>query len=67
MSRIEPRWQVPAPGSACGQWFVDPDKPQYRLRNLELATDVNRFDVAVPASHEDGLPIAKPARSGEYA
>ena len=53
--------------SACGQWFVDPDKPQFRLRDLELATDVDRFDFAMPVSREDGLLIAKPARTGEYA
>ena len=53
--------------SECGRWFVDPGKPQYRLRDLELATDVDRFDFAMPVSREDGLLIAKPARSGEYA
>lgn len=53
--------------SACGQWFVDPEKPQYRLRDLELATDVDRFDFAMPVSREDGLLIARPARSREYA
>ena len=53
--------------SACGQWFVDPDRPQYRLRDLELATDIDRFDFAMPVSREDGLLIARPARSGEYA
>ena len=34
--------------SACGKWFVDPEKPQYCLRDLELATDVDRFDFAMP-------------------
>ena len=53
--------------SACGQWFVDSEKPQYRLRDLELATDIDRFDFAMPVSREDGLLIARPARSGEYA
>ena len=56
-----------AVSSACGQWFTDPEKPQYRLRDLELATDVDRFDFAVPVSSEDGLLIARPARSREYA
>ena len=53
--------------SACGQWFVDPDKPQYRPRDLELATDIDRFDFAMPVSREDGLLVARPVRSGEYA
>lgn len=53
--------------SACGQWFLDPEKPQYRLRDLELATDVDRFDFAMPVSREDELLIARPAKSGEYA
>ncbi len=53
--------------SACGRWFVDPGKPQYRLRDLELATDVDRFDFAMPVSREDGLLIARPVKPGEYA
>ena len=46
--------------SACGQWFVDPDRPQYRLRDLELATDIDRRDFAMPVSREDKVsrPVA---------
>ena len=37
------------------------------ISDLELATEVDRFDFAMPVSREDGLPIARPARSREYA
>ena len=56
-----------ARNSACGQWFADPDKPQYRLRDLDLATDVDRFDFAMPVSREDGLLIARPVKPGALA
>ena len=52
--------------SACGKWFLDPGKTQYRLRDLELATEVDCFDFAMPVSLEGGLLIARPAVSGDY-
>jgi len=49
--------------SAAGQWFVDPEKPEYLPEDLELATDIDRFDFAMPVSREDGLLITRPVRT----
>lgn len=49
--------------SAAGQWFTDPGKPEYLLEDLELATDIDRFDFAMPVSREDGLLITRPVRT----
>ena len=48
--------------SAAGQWFVDPEKPEYLLGDLELATDIDRFDFAMPVVREDGLLITRPVK-----
>ena len=43
-----------------------------KSRSIDCGTwnwrpDIDRFDFAMPVSREDGLLIARPARSGEYA
>ena len=52
--------------SAAGQWFVDPEKPEYLAGDLELATDIDRFDFAMPVNREDGLLITRPVKISTY-
>jgi 2-phosphosulfolactate phosphatase len=49
--------------SGAGQWFTDPEKPEYLLEDLELATDIDRFDFAMPVAREDGLLITRPVKT----
>lgn len=49
--------------SQAGQWFADPEKPEYLLKDLELATDIDRFDFAMPVAREDGLLITRPVKT----
>jgi 2-phosphosulfolactate phosphatase len=53
--------------SMAGQWFADPDKPQYDVNDLDLATDIDRFDFAMQVSREDGLLVTRPVRTGTPA
>lgn len=46
--------------SGAGQWFTDPEKPEYLLKDLQLATDIDRFGFAMPVSRESGLLITRP-------
>jgi 2-phosphosulfolactate phosphatase len=48
--------------SACGKWFTDDAKPQYPIADLKLATDVDRFDFAMPIIRESGQLVMRPTR-----
>ncbi|WP_426435503.1 2-phosphosulfolactate phosphatase [Bradyrhizobium genosp. P] len=45
--------------SDVGRWFTDPAKPEYPLRDLELATAVNMFGFAMPVSRQADLLIMR--------
>ena len=49
--------------STCGGWFTDPEKPGFPRRDIEIATQIDRFDNAMPVIREDGLLVMRPVPS----
>jgi hypothetical protein len=48
--------------SDVGRWFTDPAKLEYSLLDLEFATDVDKFGLAMAISREAALLIMRKSK-----
>jgi 2-phosphosulfolactate phosphatase len=49
-----------------GRVFADPQRPGFPAADLDLCTAVDRFDIAMQVTRQDGLLILRPARIDPY-
>lgn len=50
--------------SRAAQKFKDPERPQFRPRDLDYAVDIDRFSFAMVVERRDGRHVMEPVRGG---